>query len=89
MHGRAASPDDRKAMAVYNASLVPPKSNESKTSLRQLGVVMDLRLLGLCFAAFVLAATALVYGFKFCREAKLSARIEWWVIAFSASNFLF
>ena len=47
---------------------------------------MDLRTLGLCFAAVVLAATSFIYGWKFFKKRNYLLAVEWFVMGTSSSN---
>ncbi|POA35834.1 MULTISPECIES: hypothetical protein [unclassified Pseudomonas] len=49
---------------------------------------MDLRNAVLCIACFLLFASGLVYGVKFLKKRNYLLALEWFVVAFSATNFL-
>ncbi|RQS04898.1 hypothetical protein [Burkholderia sp. Bp8998] len=49
---------------------------------------MDLRTIGLCFAAVVLMATSFIYGIKFLKKRNYLIGLEWWVVTVSATNLL-
>ena len=50
---------------------------------------MDLRSYALCLSTLVLVASSLVYGLRFLGRRNYLLGVEWLVITFSATNFLF
>lgn len=50
---------------------------------------MDMQYGILCFCTFVLVLTSLIYGIKFLKRRNYLLGIEWLIVTFSASNFLF
>lgn len=49
---------------------------------------MEPRNIVLCFACFLLLANGLTFGIKFLKKRNLLLALEWFVVAFSATNFL-
>ncbi|MFQ6346240.1 hypothetical protein ACQRBV_21535 [Pseudomonas sp. R11F] len=49
---------------------------------------MEPRTVVLCLACFLLLATGLTFGIKFLKRRNLLLALEWFVVAFSATNFL-